>query len=89
MRSGTRQTDRGLLATVRELQHVRSAAPHTAAVAAAVGVPDEYARFIEQRLEENEERGYVERDAAGRWTLTSTGTTVAASRWATLAAAGS
>lgn len=83
MRKSTHATDRGLLATVRELQHERSAAPTTAAVVAAVGLPDEYSRFIEQRLEDNEERGYVERNGAGCWALTSAGTAAAAIGWAT------
>jgi hypothetical protein len=83
MQTRTPETDRGLLATVRELQHGRRGAPTAAAVAAAVGLPDGYSRFIEQRLEENEERGFVEQDGAGCWTLTSAGTVAAACGWAT------
>jgi hypothetical protein len=79
----TSQDDRGLLSTLRELARGDGTPPTSTVVAAAVGLPDEYTAFIERRLVENEERGYVERDAGGRWTLTPAGTVAAGSRWAT------
>lgn len=83
MKRSTNHADRGLLSTLRELVREDSAPPTSTTVAAAVGLPHEYSVFIERRLVENEERGYVERDADGRWWLTPSGTAAAGSRWAT------
>ncbi|HXH97229.1 MAG TPA: hypothetical protein VNH40_08475, partial [Gaiellaceae bacterium] len=60
MKRSIHEADRGLLATLRELVRADSAAPTSTAVAAAVGLPGEYAVFIERRLVENEARGHVE-----------------------------
>jgi len=70
--------DRGLLATLRELEREGEPPPTSEVVAGAVGVPEEYSEFIDRRLEENERRGFVTRDAAGRWLLTAEGTALAA-----------
>lgn len=69
--------DRGLLATLRELEREGDAPPTSEIVAGAVGVPGEYSEFIEQRLEENERRGLVARDGGGRWLLTAEGASLA------------
>jgi hypothetical protein len=69
--------DHGLLATMRDLLRDRGEPVSCEAIAAAVRVPDEYSAFIEQRLEQNERRGLVVRDDAGRWLLTADGTSVA------------
>ena len=74
----SRTADLGLLATLRELLRDEDEPPTTSAVAEAVGVPEEYSRFIEQRLEENARRGYVVRDGEGHWLLTDRGATEAA-----------
>ncbi len=70
--------DRGLLATVRDLHRDGVEPPTSTAVAEAVGVPEEYSGFIEQRLALNEQRGLVARDAAGHWLLTPYGASLAA-----------
>ena len=70
--------DRGLLSTVRELLLAAEEPPTSDAVAAAVGMPEEYSDFVERRLELNEERGLVVRDEDGRWLLTPAGTSLAA-----------
>jgi Mn-dependent DtxR family transcriptional regulator len=79
--TATTPTDRGLLATVRELARGGDS-PSSATVAAAVGVPHEYTDFIARRLAQNEERGFVERDPDGCWTLTPAGTAVSGIGWA-------
>lgn len=71
--------DRGLLAVLLELLEDTEAPATSAAIARAVGVPEEYADIVEQRLERNRERGYVRRDEDGRWHPTPTGIAVAAS----------
>ncbi len=86
MTRGTNRADQGLLATVRELTRDGDTPPTSATVAAAVGVPHEYSSFIEQRLEQNEERGFVERGSGGCWILTPAGTAAAGIPWATAAA---
>jgi hypothetical protein len=86
VKGSANQADRGLLSTLRELVHTDSAPPTSTTVAAAVGLPHEYTVFIERRLVENEERGYVERDTDGRWRLTPAGTAASGSRWATAGA---
>jgi|GEM_PF-6525619 hypothetical protein len=70
--------DHGLLATLRDLLEETGEPATGESVAAAVSVPEEYSCFIERRLEENERRGLVTRDEAGRWLLTAEGTAVAA-----------
>jgi hypothetical protein len=69
--------DHGLLATLRELLGEQGGPVTSEAIAAAVRVPGEYSDFIEQRLEQNERRGLVARDDAGRWLLTADGTSAA------------
>lgn len=72
--------DKGLLATMLELFHSSGAPATSAAIARAVGVPEEYADIIEQRLEHNRERGYVHRDQSGHWHATPSGIAAATSR---------
>jgi hypothetical protein len=69
--------DRGLLATLRALEREGEPPPTSEVVAGAVGIPEVYSEFIEQRLEENERRGFVTRDGEGRWLLTPEGTALA------------
>jgi hypothetical protein len=62
---------------VRDLHRDGIEPPTSTAVAEAVGVPEAYSGFIEQRLELNERRGLVTRNAVGRWLLTPYGATLA------------
>jgi hypothetical protein len=72
------EPDRGLLAILRELEHDLDAPPTTRAVAKAAGIPDEYTRYIEERLEQNRKRGLVLRCGNNYWLLTTAGSVAAA-----------
>lgn len=59
--------DRGLLATVLELERDPDAPATGAAIAEALGVPAAFADFIERRLQRNRELGLLECDELGNW----------------------
>jgi hypothetical protein len=67
------RVDRGLLMTVLELLGDGDSPPTSAAVSEAVGIPEEYVDIVEERLEQNRERGFLRCDRNGCWRLTPNG----------------
>ncbi len=72
--------DKGLLLTLLELARRAGEPTTSAAIAEATGIPEQYAHIIEQRLEENRQRGLVERRPDGRWQATLAGIRAATAR---------
>jgi ribosome modulation factor len=75
------RADRGLLMTLLELCQDGGKPSASAAVGEAVGIPEEYLDIVEDRLEQNRQRGLVGRDRSGCWYLTANGRSVATSGW--------
>lgn len=71
--------DRGLLATVLELERDPEAPATGQAIAEALGIPRDYADFIERRLQRNRELGLLDRDEHGNWYPTPAGLAAAES----------